>query len=61
MKEKMMSRMSELHIEISEMLENGYDAEDTASCLGVPLEWVLAAQKGLANMSEMQYNGGEPL
>jgi hypothetical protein len=56
-----MSRMSDLHIEISEMLENGYDAEDTASCLGVPIEWVLAAQKGLANMSEMQYNGGEPL
>ena len=56
-----MSRMSELYTDIQEMLENGYDVEDTAICMGIPIEWVLAAQEGLANMSDLQYNGGEPL
>ena len=40
-----MSRMSELHIEISEMLENGYDADDISVVLGVPIDWVTKVAK----------------
>ena len=40
-----MGRMSELHIEISEMLENGYDNEDISVILGVPLDWVSSVTK----------------
>jgi hypothetical protein len=40
-----MSKMSELHIEICEMLENGYDADDISVILGVPLDWVTNVAK----------------
>lgn len=40
-----MSKMSEMYIEIAEMLENGYDAEDTSLILGVPIDWVHTVAK----------------
>jgi len=35
-----MSRMSELHIEIAEKLEQGFDPQFIAETLDIPLNWV---------------------
>ena len=40
-----MSKMSEMYIEIAEMLENGYDADDISVILGVPIDWVQTVAK----------------
>ena len=37
--------MSEMYIEIAEMLENGYDADDISVILAVPLDWVQSVAK----------------
>lgn len=37
-----MSRMSEIHITISNMIERGFSIEFVASTLDVPFEWVEA-------------------
>jgi uncharacterized protein (DUF488 family) len=60
-----MSKMSELHIEIQEMLLNGYDTDDIALMLTVPLDWVIQVAKDTGYMacqgSSNDYNIGEPL
>jgi hypothetical protein len=40
--------MSELSIEIQEMLESGVDVSTTAATLNVPLQWVIAEADRLA-------------
>ena len=40
-----MSKMSEMYIEIAEMLENGYDADDISVILDVPIDWVQTVAK----------------
>ena len=40
-----MSKMAELHIDIQEMLLNGYDTDDIALMLTVPHEWVIQVAK----------------
>ena len=40
-----MSKMSEMYIEIAEMLENGYDADDISIILDVPIDWVQTVAK----------------
>jgi hypothetical protein len=42
-------------IEIQEYLENGYDAEDTATILDVPIGWVQEAMKQMV----VEYNHSE--
>ena len=47
-----MSRMSDLDIEMQEMLERGISVEDVASFFDVPLDWVEQAR---ANLLEQHY------
>lgn len=49
-----MSRMSEMIIEIEEMLWNGYTAEEIAKTLNVPIEWVNDTEKRM--FSEPEYD-----
>lgn len=60
-----MSKMSELHIDIQEMLLNGYDADDIALILNVPQDWVIQVAKdtgySACQTPSNHYNIGEPL
>lgn len=60
-----MSKMSELHIEIQEMLLNGYDTDDIALILSVPQDWVNQVAKDTGYMAcqtpSNDYNDGVPL
>lgn len=60
-----MSKMSELHIEIQEMLLNGYDTDDIALMLTIPHDWVIQVAKDTGYMAcqtpSNDYNIGEPL
>jgi hypothetical protein len=42
-----MSRMSDLDIEMQEMLERGSSVEDVASYFNVPIDWVYQARHHL--------------
>lgn len=59
-----MSKMSELHIEIQEMLLNGYDTDDIALMLTVPHEWVIQVAKDTGYFACQEipnvYNDGVP-
>lgn len=47
-----MSRMSDLDIEMQEMLERGSSVEDVASFFEVPIQW---AEQAFANLLEQHY------
>jgi uncharacterized protein (DUF488 family) len=57
-----MSRMSELHISIQEMLLNGYETDDIALMLTVPHDWVIQVAKDTGYMAcqnpSNDYNDG---
>ena len=40
-----------MYIEIAEMLENGYDADDISVILGVPIDWVQTVAKNTKSMA----------
>lgn len=50
-----MGGMKNKMAEIQEYLENGYDVEDTATILDIPIEWVKEALKKL----DVEYNHSE--
>lgn len=51
-----MSRMSDLWINISEMLERGVEPDQVSTMFHVPIEWVIEAQKEMGfNEPEEEY------
>lgn len=51
-----MSRMSDLDIEMQEMLERGASVEDVASFFDVPVEWAEEAFANLLQSHQEQIN-----
>ena len=47
-----MGRMSDIDIDIQEMLCAGYSVEDTAKALGVPVQWVEGTLQGMEEFDE---------
>lgn len=51
-----MSRMSDLHIEISDALAAGEYPENIANRLGVPVEWVQTVEDDFYNVAFMRHS-----
>lgn len=49
-----MSRMSDILIEISEMLEKGVEPEQICNVLHVPIDWVAYVEKEMMHSSPTQ-------
>lgn len=47
-----MSRMSEIAIEIQQLLQDGYKPEQVSKRLGVPLSWVYAELESIMESDE---------
>ena len=60
-----MSKMSTLHLDIQEMLLNGYETDDIALMLNVSHEWVIQVAKDTGYFACQEtsndYNDGVPL
>ena len=42
-----MSKMSDLDIEVQEMINHGMNANHVADVLGIPIEWVIATETAM--------------
>ena len=40
-----MAKMSNLRIEVEELIRNGYSANEVAEMVGVPVDWVLDVEE----------------
>lgn len=52
-----MGKMSELSMEIQDLLEEGMDVSTVAHQLNVPTEWVVREHEAMAGESESEHDG----
>ena len=56
-----MSKMSNLALEVAELLHNGNSVDEIAEIVGVPVDWVLSVQETMDDyIMENDYDDGQP-